>query len=701
LAKIRESDLEEGRREIEIATSLDPAASLTRSYLGKAYYEEKRDELAGTQYDLAKALDPRDPTPWFYDAIRKQTENRPVDALQDLEKSIELNDNRAVYRSGLLLDEDRATRGTSLARIYDDLGFDQPALVEASKSLSIDPANHSAHRFLSDTYARLPRHEIARVSELLQAQLLQPINVNPVQPRLSVTDLNIIAGAGPAEAAFNEFTPLFERNRPQFVVSGIAGNNDTFGDEAVLSGLADRFSYSLGQFHYQTDGFRKNNDLEHDIYNVFGQYAVTPNLNVQAEYRRRETKHGDLRLDFDPDVFFPSDRRELDEDTIRLGGRFSPSRQSDVIVSLVHNERRENLLFFFDGGSTATDDTDKSNQGEAQYLFQSRGFNITAGAGAYKADVVFRSVDDLTPSLGIPCPPGETCTSRTEFVRRQYTGYGYANIFFPSSVTWTLGIARDTYKRGSLDLRELNPKIGAQWSPTENVRLRFATFETLKRGLSVNQTIEPTQVAGFNQLFDDANGTRTKNYGVGLDSRLLDRLYAGIEAMRRDLKFPIVFSTGTRFEDQRENLYRGYLYLVPDPHWAFTLEYQFDKFERELGVASPFDPRPQEVRTTTVPLVLHYFNPVGLFADFGPTYVRQEVDGLAGLGLDAGEDSFVVLDAAIGYRLPNRRGIISLEGRNLLDKKFLFEDDNFRQSEVRTSRFIPARIVLIRATFSF
>jgi tetratricopeptide (TPR) repeat protein len=98
LANIRESDLEEGRREIEIATSLDPAASLTRSYLGKAYFEEKRDELAGTQYELAKVLDPRDPTPWFYDAIRKQTENRPVDALQDLEKSIELNDNRAVYR---------------------------------------------------------------------------------------------------------------------------------------------------------------------------------------------------------------------------------------------------------------------------------------------------------------------------------------------------------------------------------------------------------------------------------------------------------------------------------------------------------------------------------------------------------------------------------------------------------------------------
>ena len=80
LAKIREGDLEAGRIELEIAASLDPANSLIRSYLGKAYFEEKRYNLAGTQFDLAKALDPNDPTPWFYDAIQKQTQNRPVEA---------------------------------------------------------------------------------------------------------------------------------------------------------------------------------------------------------------------------------------------------------------------------------------------------------------------------------------------------------------------------------------------------------------------------------------------------------------------------------------------------------------------------------------------------------------------------------------------------------------------------------------------
>ena len=111
--KIREGDLHEGSREIEIAASLDPNNSIIRSYLGKTYYEEKRTKLDQREYAVAKGLDPKDPTPWFYDAIAKQTTNRPVEALQDMQKAIELNDNRAVYRSRLLLDSDLAARSAS------------------------------------------------------------------------------------------------------------------------------------------------------------------------------------------------------------------------------------------------------------------------------------------------------------------------------------------------------------------------------------------------------------------------------------------------------------------------------------------------------------------------------------------------------------------------------------------------------------
>ena len=281
LATIRDGNLREGRADIESAVLLDPNNSLLRSYLGKAYFEERttnpleyfrelvenfpnqENRLAAEQYALAKELDPNDPTPWFYDAIRKQSENRPVEALHDLQKSIELNDNRAVFRSRELLDQDRAARGASLGRIYDDLGFQRLGVNEATYSLTLDPANASAHRFLSDIYASEPRHEIARVSEQLQAQLLQDVNINPVQPSLAVTNLNIITTGGPARPGFNEFTRLFESDGAQLNTTGIVGNQETFGNEVVISGLYDRYSISAGQFHYETDGFRDNNGLNY------------------------------------------------------------------------------------------------------------------------------------------------------------------------------------------------------------------------------------------------------------------------------------------------------------------------------------------------------------------------------------------------------------------------------------------------------
>ena len=104
-----------------------------------------------------------------------------------------------------------------------------------------------------------------------------------------------------------------ERNKPQFVGSGIFGSNNTLGNEAVFSALYGRASVSVGQFHYHTNGFRENNDQKHNIYNAFIQYAVTPKFNVQAEVRTRKTEQGDLLMDFDKKP--TQNRRLFDQDT--------------------------------------------------------------------------------------------------------------------------------------------------------------------------------------------------------------------------------------------------------------------------------------------------------------------------------------------------------------------------------------------------
>jgi tetratricopeptide (TPR) repeat protein len=320
LATIRRGHLEEGRQEIEVAVSLDPGDSLLRSYVGKAYYEERQPVLAADQFKLAQDFDPNDPTPWFYDAIRLQSVNRPVEALESLQRSIELNDNRAVH-APVVLDEDRAARSASLARIYDDLGFQQRALVEGGLSVNADPASDSAHRLLADTYSAMPRHDTARVSELLQSQLLQPLNVLPIQPQLGLNNSFIFARTGPADPGFGEWNSLFTRNGVHVLGNGLVGGNSTYGDQVVVTGIWDRLSVSIGQLHYETDGFRPNNDLEENIYQIFAQYQFSSKTSVQVEYRHRENEQGDLPLRFDPNDFEPTLRQTFDSDTARIGVR--------------------------------------------------------------------------------------------------------------------------------------------------------------------------------------------------------------------------------------------------------------------------------------------------------------------------------------------------------------------------------------------
>lgn len=692
LALTREGHLEAGRIELEIAVSLDPASSLIRSYLGKVYFEEKRYGLASTQFDLAKKSDPQDPTPWLYDAIQKQTQNRPVEALQDLQRSIELNANRAVYRSRLLLDQDQAARGSSLARIFDNLGFEKRALVETASALSLDPGNHSTHRFLSDIYTHIPRHEIARVSELLQAQLLQPINVNPVQPRLAVADLNIITGTGPAIVGFNEFTPLVERNRPQLVASGIVGSHETLGDEVVASAVYDRASISMGQFYYRTDGFRPNNDQKHHVYNAFLQYAVTPRFNIQAEVRTHKAAHGDLLLDFNHNAFKKDQRRELMQDMARMGANYKLSSKQSLIASAAYTYRRENQRESFGPANSFNEILkDQGYQVEAQYLYRDQLVNVTMGAGTYE----IAANSQIRTDLMLPNGPISNQTAH-DFMRERRNGYIYTNFNYFSDLSTTLGLSYDAFKEdGGFEIKKFNPKIGLQWSILSNLRLRLALFETVKSSLIANQTIEPTQVAGFNQMFDDVNGTRAQRKGFGLDARITHHIFSGIEVSSRDLKVPII--TQHIMENQKEKLYRAYLYWLPHPFWAIKGEAQFEKFMRQPDLSST---EPNRIETLSAPVAIQYFNPHGLFAKLTGTYVRQELERQGRIE-NAGIDHFFLFDATLGYRFPNRMGMLSLEGRNLLNDHFFFRNVNFQLSEAMSPRFIPTRTIFARLTLNF
>ena len=206
----------------------------------------------------------------------------------------------------------------------------------------------------------MPRHEIARVSELLQSQLLQPINITPIQPRLAESSLLVVSAGGPADLSFNEFNPLFERNRVALQANGIVGENSTAGEEIVVSGLYNTVSLSAGQYHFQTDGFRENGDLKDDVYNIFAQWSPTPRTSLQAEYRARRSEFGDLILNFYPEVFSRGLRQKPEYDLIRIGARQQFAPGIDLIGSFIYKDSKTPAAIT-DPGFSVFDISDKEN----------------------------------------------------------------------------------------------------------------------------------------------------------------------------------------------------------------------------------------------------------------------------------------------------------------------------------------------------
>ncbi len=685
LAIIRDGKLAEGREQIEIAVALDPTNSLLRSYVGKAYYEENtkaRNDLAELQFGLAEQYDPHDPTAPFYAAILKDSQTRPAEALQDLDRARALNGDRAVYRSELKIDQDLAARNASQATVYNELGFHQLGLTEAAQSLDIDPASTSAHRFLADIYATLPRHEIARTSELLQAQLRQPLGAPPLQPQLANDALFKNTFFGPATVGLNEFNPLFIRDGQDLQVFGLLGDNDTYGDQVILNVLNGPVSVSLSQFAAHTDGYRANNDDTRRQYDGFVQADFGASTTVQVEVTDTKRESGDLTSAFDPTFFTEGLRNDEDIDTQRLGIRQVIDSRSDILLSVIRQDRH---------ASANLDDPDfpltlisdqESWKAEAQYITTRRGFDVILGASYFEGDSEEEVVSPFFPDL-----------DPTQFEPRHINAYGY--LYLPTYGKWPqlqLGVSYDDLSSDVGDQSELNPKLGVIWKVADFVTLRAAGFRVLKRRINSDQGLEPTQLAGFNQFFDDQNGTVSESGGLAADFTFSPTLTGGLQVTRRNLETPFFdVDTGEPFSvQQTEKAAGGYLYWLPSKRLSVSLQPAYQNFEHGAAFTT--------LKLTEVPLTVRFFSPSGLWIGASVTAVKEtgEFTGPGGLDVE-GSDDFWLVDAIVAYRLPRRMGTISLQGNNLLNEKFQFQE--IEQSVA--PRYIPELQVLLRISLSF
>jgi outer membrane receptor protein involved in Fe transport len=279
--------------------------------------------------------------------------------------------------------------------------------------------------------------------------------------------------------------------------------------------------------------------------------------------------------------------------------------------------------------------------------------------------------------------------------------YGYVSAEFPQALNWTLGASGDFLDGTMEDKDQFNPKFGLTWTPFSGTTLRGAVFRTLQRTLISSQTIEPTQVAGFNQFFDDAEGVDAWRYGVAVDQKFSNALFGGMELSKRDLEVPFedfqppFFNPEVREADWEEWLLRTYLNWTPHRWIALSAEYQYEDLDRDSDFVG--DGLFTDLKTHRVPLGVNFFHPTGITTRLNATYVYQEGDfGDPFVGVESDDDRFWVVDAAVGYRLPKRYGFVSIEAKNILDEEFKFQD-----TDPANPQIIPDRMILGRITLSF
>lgn len=701
MLRIASGALAQGRRELEVAVMLDPGNAELRAYLGRAYLEEARHAVAATQFEVARALDPQNPAPWLQDALRKAAENQPGAAVEDVQAALARNDARALLRPRFLLDQDRAAKNTNLANLYREIGFDQLALDTAREALRQDPQSAVAHRFLADSYATQPGSEVARVSELLQAQIRQPLGTRLIQPQTLESNLPVLGALAPT-ASYQELNPLFSEGRRQIGVSAFVGNHNTFSETLNVGTVRGNTGLSLGQYHYKTDGIRDNGDFTRDVLDLLLQQQISVRASVQAELLNTRGKSGDIAQRFDETFNSPTLRRDFDSTRLRLGARYAPTPDQEWLGVVVAQNRDDHVRDGLSLGpltqNLSLSDAVSARGFELQYSQRQAHGSLTLGGGSYRehAQQLSRFTVDFGPFNLLDL------NTNDEPKLRHNNAYLYARHALTSEVNAIGGLSLDEYDaQDRLQRHAVNPKLGLVWQIDAQTRLRLAAFRVLKRSLVGDQTLEPTEVAGFTQLFDDPNGTTSRRIGLGIDRSFGAAWHAGAEVSARRLSVPFLMceTGGVCLYDWREKRHRAYVYWQADSRWSLGADYLFETLDKRTypGTASN---SPVAVDTRELPLSLTYHSPAGWFVRPVLRAVSQRVVSPSPGGLSYGHEHFWVADAIVGLRRAQGRLQWSLEARNLFNQGFRFQDTNLND-EPRAPRFQPDRAVLLRVTATF
>ena len=709
---------------------------MIRSYLAKAWSAEGQDALAQKDLRLARQLDPNDPTAWLYSALLNQQRNQINEAIRELEKSQELNDHQALFRSKLLLDQDRAVRSANLANIYRDAGMEDVSLREAGRAVNADYANYSAHLFLANSYDTIRdpklfnlRYEAPARSEWLIANLLAPVGASTLSRNVSQQDyVRLFERDGVGASSSTEY-----RSRGEWIQTG--SQYGRFGP----------MSYALDAYYRSDNGQRANNDLEHIQFNGQFKFELTPQDSLFLTTEFFEQESGDVAQHYDPASANRGLRvTESQEPNLFLGyhREWSPGSHTLFLAGRIQDtlelENPDAQPLFM---RVRTNDVTRVRREPFYNLDYQRDFEVYSAelqhiwSSHRHTAIVGGGYQNGRAETSARLTQLDTPMSSQQFATdlERLTGYGYYQwrLFDPLALTAGVAYDRLTFPRNILNPpiseeaqteEQISPKAGLIYTPWQRTTLRALYAQSLGGLFNENSfRLEPTQLGGLNQSLRSMipesaagllPGAHMETYGISLDQSFASGTFIGVagEILQSDgdrtvgaftnsvsIAVPGRFS-GTRqtrdFEER--NLLVTVNQLIGD-EWSVGARYRISDARLKsdypevpsTAILQAQDPRQgdQSALLQQLTLSVGFNHRSGFFAQWLSHWTGQENRG--DLSALEGAD-FWQHDLVAGYRFLQRRAEVRVGVLNLTDQDYRLHPLNLHAELPRRRTFVAA-----------
>lgn len=738
LCLMRQRRFEDARQSFQAAAALEPQRSVFRTYLGKAASELGNAKAAEKELRLASKLDPQDPSAWYYAALHLWQQNRLNEAIRDLEKAMDLNDQQAPFRSELLLDADRSARSADLAALYEEAGLTEASRRSATRSVNEDYANFSGHLFLANSYQAEERQnrfdlrlETARQSELLVANLLAPPGAGNLSQQLSQQE----------HLRFFDYRPFGVSSLTEYESRG------DWHQTLTAFGNTDRFSYAL-DFNYDSEnGQRINNDLRREQVIFTAKQRITADDDLYFQVGQLGYKAGDVANYYEPTNANPGLRvHEFQEPTLYAGWthHWSPEHHTMLLAGRIddnfqsHDPQADPLFLVQSGGVITSIQSPPAGppfeeafhshstlySAELQHIWQTERQSITIG-GRFQYGEIDTTAQLSRILTGVVTDQEFNTTMQREDAYGYYSwrpldplrligGISYSHLRYPVNAD-TAPIAS-----GEASRDQISPKVGLLFTPWERGQLRAAYTRSLG-GLFFDNSIrlEPTQVGGINQAFRSlipesvagiVPGTSFDTAGAGFDQSFPHGTWLGVEgdwlmsdgartvgALTNSLFLPIPDSaSGTsqhlNFRERDLSAYVGQLLgdaFAVSAHYKLTEGTLHTTFPEIPNTAAGLSQIEQDNRAVLhqVSLRVNLNHPSGFFAQWESNWYHQSNSGYTP---DQPGEDFWQHNFLAGYRFPRRYAELTLGVLNITDRDYHLNPLNPYSELARGRTFIAS-----------